>query len=1164
MKKMVCRALCAAWLCLAACCLSVSCVNDEYVISEDDINLEVNVFQDGVVIPVGTTARMQLKDLLDQLDEKYRKYLGSDSEGFYSVFYKDSLDFSDSLAALKEMVLIEAIDFSEDFAFSLEDVDVSEVKVDAIHYEYEERLADSFSAPELPSVDFVEGMSYALGMDQYALSPEDRRLELEPFQYEDAVISIPEDLSIPSYLLNDTEIPLSQLVELLGSGFVLADVFEESADVNIRMALPEGITRVEEVTLAEQARIRVSIAMNHSLFTSGTINPYLDFDLTDLFGEHILMDLEMPAAGGEIVREYSVHSFVFRDEDWSEDANGSLILNKDLHVEVLGRPVYTDLKTTTRHLDQLMRAGQTISPIEVLVEFVDFEVKNICAGIKPVEVEYEEQLDLNLGEIVLPEGVTEIDYVEFSENSVLDFSVAVQNLSKLEGLDVELETLEIEFPAGMQVQGAQDSKLSYTAIDLAQGFAGSIRVERYVLPEPVSGVIALEGQVVFRAKARAEGKVNTEDLPAIEADDLKLEVHVDGSLEVDDYSAYIDAIEYPIEVSEHMEVEVPEELKDLERVLVYPQGNPVIEINVQIPDTDLKIGPMKEGVVITLPAMLQLKDVPQAYHYDAATHSMTFTDEIPSEIRLAIDCLVLEPVLKGEVYVIEGDIKVEGTVGVAPGEVRRADLDALLADDATIRFEAKVPELRPDVLALDHYVSTLEHEEEITLLEPGQLPEEVLSVGRIELEEVYANLTLDASALPELGDATLTLDFKVGLPELLILEDGVRDEEGFLRIHSTLDQDGKIVVDPIHIVALDLSGINLHAEEALKEKVVVEGTFQLSDASIQVEDWLNQEHTVSLDASIQGSGEDRTITISKLTGRVDYQMDTLTQSVDLTSLTSKLETENMEAILDLEHVHLAVDLETNLGVSAIAKAEIVPYRHGEAGEAVVVDLRVEGAESADQPKHTRFWLGQGCCPEGYQFVQIPILDMIRNTPDSLCVQISAGTDASSDIVIEPNADYILRGECALEVPLQLGEDFRFEFCDTLTGIPAMISTILRAGSLSLIGQVESSLPLNLDLSVTLLDEHNEIIELAENSGCQFIQGGNGKDVTVTDLNFLLAIGQGQQIPDIAAVKLNFVATSTSPSAPLNEETSIRAVLQALVPEGIHVDLRDFMIEEEEE
>ena len=56
---------------MAALVLS-SCVNEKFTISEEKLDTEVQVFQEGLSIPLGSTDRIKLKDLLSKLDEQTR------------------------------------------------------------------------------------------------------------------------------------------------------------------------------------------------------------------------------------------------------------------------------------------------------------------------------------------------------------------------------------------------------------------------------------------------------------------------------------------------------------------------------------------------------------------------------------------------------------------------------------------------------------------------------------------------------------------------------------------------------------------------------------------------------------------------------------------------------------------------------------------------------------------------------------------------------------------------------------------------------------------------------------------------------------------------------------------------------------------------------------
>ena len=43
--------------------LAISCVNNDYELSEDKINTDVTIFQEGLTLPLGTTAPIKMGDL---------------------------------------------------------------------------------------------------------------------------------------------------------------------------------------------------------------------------------------------------------------------------------------------------------------------------------------------------------------------------------------------------------------------------------------------------------------------------------------------------------------------------------------------------------------------------------------------------------------------------------------------------------------------------------------------------------------------------------------------------------------------------------------------------------------------------------------------------------------------------------------------------------------------------------------------------------------------------------------------------------------------------------------------------------------------------------------------------------------------------------------------
>jgi hypothetical protein len=79
--------------------------------------------------------------------------------------------------------------------------------------------------------------------------------------------------------------------------------------------------------------------------------------------------------------------------------------------------------------------------------------------------------------------------------------------------------------------------------------------------------------------------------------------------------------------------------------------------------------------------------------------------------------------------------------------------------------------------------------------------------------------------------------------------------------------------------------------------------------------------------------------------------------------------------------------------------------------------------------------------------------------------------------------------------------------------------------------------------------------MSEGSGHQTIKAGNLDGTPVkTELNIVLGVQKGIEIPQIDAVKLIFRATSSG--AGLADDNYIQVQLNALIPEGVSVDLKE--------
>ena len=1169
--------------------LATSCVNRKYELTEEKLNLEVTLFQEGVALPLGSTDRIMVKDAISKLDTGILKYINSYESGAYYLGMADTFDLTDSLASLKDMIKLDKIDFSNTFEFELQDVNVDGLSIGPFEYPYEQPLDDFIGKLQLDT-DVKENMTIPAGLHEQGLSPDMQSFDLGQQEFSDALVTLPKGFVLPDAIeRNDNPIVLDQndltpLANLLGGEVELITGFdseerENPYKVEVTYVLPEGIRSVSEIILKEGAKVKVTAELLQSFFQSGSIFAHItDLDvskflyLTDdeneetLTPNHITEDFELNAGNGYSASAiYGIKAIALQDDDWATTEDGRLMLDKSEVVSVKGDIEYKDITTTTNIIDALSKSGNNEVILHITLEFFDFEIEKVKMEVDPVEITESQEFEIKYdsSQSVLPEQVENVKSVTFTDDSEIDLSISVTNLDRMEGLDMELESIRLEFPEGVDVEGASNNVLVLEGGNLSSGLERSICIKGLAPSEGISDLQDFTSIVKVTAAMTVGGTIDSSLLPQTADEDLVINVNIDGYLAVKDFVAKVKEFNYPVEpISYTIKEEVSQTLKDMGEIKVYPEGNPVITVTVQKPETSLAlVGSSETGLTIRFPDMLRFKS-PTPKEYDPATHSLKFTGEIPELIELPVDYILVTPALDetdGKYYVT-GSVDIEGGVGIASGFISKADFDALTAPDVKVAMNAVIPELKPSDISVGLYQSSINEEFAFEMIDTESIPEMLVSVGEITLADVVMNLKVDASALPDVGDAALNFDMYVTLPEMIKVEES-RLEAGKLKVTGTLNDKKEIVVEPIQIKSLDLTGVDLRSDALSKEKIALDGTIKIENASLNVDQWLGKSHSIDVIAEIC-SRDSETIDIDKVNCNVDWQLDPVEMSIDLSSLAETLNGDNLTAVLDLNRFSIVLDVETNLSVPVGAKLKLTPYKDGVADPEAEIERSIElkMAESSKTPVSTKYWISnvQDGKPADYEYVEMDLLGLVRSLPDSISLSLTAGTDADKVCTFELQADYILTADYALDLPLEFGKDFLIEFRDTIPDLPEMLGTILSYGSLALVGDITTDIPLELEMTANLLDVDGNVIELAENAGHQIIRPCNldGSPVT-TDLNILMGIKRGQTIPEVGSLELVFRATSAKvPGVPVCEETFLLANLKALIPEGVTVDLRE--------
>jgi hypothetical protein len=306
-----------------------------------------------------------------------------------------------------------------------------------------------------------------------------------------------------------------------------------------------------------------------------------------------------------------------------------------------------------------------------------------------------------------------------------------------------------------------------------------------------------------------------------------------------------------------------------------------------------------------------------------------------------------------------------------------------------------------------------------------------------------------------------------------------------------------------------------------------------------------------------------------LRGQVDVSLPTVDSSVDLTAVKDLLEQDNIEmAGLEnlLSRFNLMADIKSNIGIPMMGKMVLTPYFAGVPDEnaAWSTEVTMDYTESAADTTHTRYWLSSlqkeddHYMPEGFEHVYFPLKDYVKTMPDSLKVRLDIESEATKMSVIEPNQTYLIDAAYSVDVPLEFGEGASVTYRDTIPDLPEFVGQLLSMGDLVLTGQITALLPVEISVKVNLLDSDGIRVPLDEASSVQKIVGCTPDGApAVTDLYLGVKKTEGAVVKDVDAIELEFNLTTVA-GVPLSDDCFIQATIQALVPEGVSVDVNELM------
>lgn len=607
--------------------------------------------------------------------------------------------------------------------------------------------------------------------------------------------------------------------------------------------------------------------------------------------------------------------------------------------------------------------------------------------------------------------------------------------------------------------------------------------------------------------------------------DLKVKVNIEFvDFALDQAYGQIEGLSYEINegTGNHL-YELPSEIGNFGTFSIIPKNNPALTIALDIPEIEGIQISAENGLVIKVPSFLRFSNIPSDFTYDESANTLTLNVIKTANYSLPISELVIVPQKLDSKYVVSGEASVKGTIGLPDGRVDLAKLSQL--SGKSLGVTASIPDLEAQSVKLEKLAIDIDESAKLTLMKGSEIPEMVNKIEAINLDGTRLAIDLQLNNLPDIGDGKFLIDLTAEFPDFVV--------------PSQIRLQGEIVdgtfAQSFDIEKLDFSSYDLKKmrEEGtdLSGNTRFYGKVSAENPSVNL-DGINASISGSVNVKIADANDE--IKIKDVTAFIDYQLDTLFKFPFFT-----LPKELKGCTLDLPKAQLSADISSNLSLPVSAEINL------EDG-LLKLPLEFPYSNSVDvvESAHNSF--------------EIDLNPLLQIQKDSISAQFDLKLSPEKVSKVDMFADYSLDLALAVEVPVQLGDEFSFTYADTVAlGSSAdILKEVLAMTSAQLFGQVESTLPFTVGVALELLayDAENNTYTVLPTEEIKTVLAKAGEN---NDFTLLLKTLEGS---DLSALShLRFSIDLASNGQVLGKENYICiSGLGITVPEGVSVNVSELI------
>lgn len=401
--------------------------------------------------------------------------------------------------------------------------------------------------------------------------------------------------------------------------------------------------------------------------------------------------------------------------------------------------------------------------------------------------------------------------------------------------------------------------------------------------------------------------------------------------------------------------------------------------------------------------------------------------------------------------------------------------------------------------------------------------------------------------LPE----SLRVQVQLKVPSRYEFEDSPMVDGQIVTFTGDVDGNGQVSFRPLTLSAIEFDNVEGQEQSFtfVDEFEVVHFLLYLNADDM---DGLSGS-SITADLTVTAGSEDGYIYPESFIGRVDVNIDPVNDIIELKDVPDVLKSE--DARLDFYSPSITASLSSNSSVRVNMDADIVPVFPVGGGNPLFLEMSTPVSSSSDVTEISMYWIStdrpSDLAPE-YEWIEADVKGLLERIPDAVEVNVLASTDSEQDALIECYEDYVVSGEFEFNIPFSFGENFNLTVCDTIYGMPAILSSILRASDVTLSGEIKSTMPVDVNLSACFLDSLLNRLDIPVTEQPVNSTGADLSPV-VTPLNITASRTDFQN--DIYAIVLTFnLLPGEVPGISLSAESSVQADIVLKVPGGITFDI----------